>query len=355
MVYVYLAHGAVDKVFARRLQGDLSKVGIDAWFNEGGSEEDAYHALEQATHLVAILSPSALLEEPVLGALEFAKQRKLARLAVRLADLEALPPQLQGVLPLNFSNLDDYDENLETLIADLHIEVEPPPPQLPAHILEQLESEDVNKRKLAIEELADLRNAEKALKDVAREQLMNLVFKEKDARLKNILQLTIQSFDLDERELDDATIPGKEEIVAVAQNIIPPELAAPTTAPLTRTVHLWDSNRWHMILRGVGIVIGIILLAIGNGAFILPVLTGSILAYFNVAVRQDGKYDWQMESAIIGNVMLGTLIAAVTGAVLFQVFYDNTTTGEVLVSVVISAIFSAVIGWLSCQKFEISA
>jgi hypothetical protein len=347
MVYVYLASAPEDLGFVERLSADLAAHAIQHWYDDGQVDEGlVYLELQKATHVVVILSPHMLLNERVLAALEHARQEKLERIAVRISAMETLPPQIQGVLPLNFSEDGLYQESLETLLEDLRGVTSEPVPELPHELLTALESEQPQIRRNAIESLKQYRTAEEPLRVLAQRELNALVFRERDPGLKSLIQLTLQSFARDEREPEpEIVIPTKEELVEQAKGHVLILESYPQ--------YLWQSRRWNVVLGGLAVLIGIIGYLLGeHWGYLLPVLlVGLILPQLNITIRQGGKFDWQMPGPLIGNTLLGFLTAGICAGVL-AALNVGLTGNFILVNLILGGVLGLFIGWLSSLQFE---
>jgi len=216
-IHIFLAHAAADGAFAQKISGVLRQNGLDTWLPSPETTEGEFlERLAASSHLLATLSPAALQDESFLAALEFARQNKLERIALRLAAVE-LPPQLAGVLPLDFSSEEVYQDSLETLLADLHASQGDTQPVLPEEVLKALYSDNPLIRKNAIEALGAYRHAEESLRLRALDELAALVFPEREGHLKTLIQLTLKSFDEAESQAGDVRkteprLPSKEEL-----------------------------------------------------------------------------------------------------------------------------------------------
>lgn len=360
MTYVYIAHAPEDQPFAARLSQDLKQSGIAHWYDAGANDVEAYQQLQKSTHVAVLLSPASLAAERVLAALEFAKQNQRERVVLRLAPMAILPPQMTGILPIDVSSDESYTSGLETLLDDLLIQVTEVKPALPANIIEMVYQDDPQVRRAGIQKLAALK-ADPDLKELVREELQALVFREKDGSLKQLLHLTLQGFDLEGQPLPPApTLPSKEELAEQAKaHAVWVDDPIPVTAPLkppSKTVYLWQSPRWQIVWLGVSLLLGLIpALAGGNLVYALPVLAvGVLLPPLNTALRGNGAYIWPTGASVLWNVILGTLIGGLTGALLLLAVID--LTGDYLGwSAALGVMLALVIGWLASFDFEVPA
>jgi hypothetical protein len=273
--------------------------------------------------------------------LEFARQEKLDRIAVRLMAMDSLPPQLQGILPLNFTEADQYQDSLMTLLEDIQLAPTEPIPELPEDILTGLYSENIQIRRNAIEALRAYRSADETLREFARDELNALGFREREPSLKSLIQLILQSYDKQDHESEpNIELPSKEELVKRAEGhaVIIKEA----------TQYLWQSNRWLMVLGALGILLGSVGFILGgHWAYLLPpILVGFVLAQLNIAIRQGGEFEWQFQGALIGNLILGLLVAAVP-AVILLLLIDELSGAYLLASLFWGGGLGLLIGWLS--------
>jgi hypothetical protein len=362
MVFAFLAYVPQDQALAEKLSTDFRAQGVEHWLSpNNGDELSTYQHLQKSSHLIAILSPGALADVAFLGALEFAKQNKLERIALRAQAIEALPPQLSGVLPLDFSSPEAYSEGLETLLEDLKIAPPPPAPELPPALFEGLHSPLAEERREAIEALAQYRNAEGPLRDLALDELNALVFRERESGVKALLLATVYSFDRDKREAEPSpTILSQEELEAetarkaqaghesLVFDTSPLRMQSDESRPSTpQKQYLWKSPRWYVILFGLSGFFGLALsLLSGQPAYFIPsLIVGGSLAYFNVAIRQGGDFHWKPANALIGNLILGGGLAGFLGLLL--IFPLGLGGGFVLGAFLLGLILGALIGWLS--------
>jgi len=346
MTYVYVANAPEDRDFARRLSGDLQKKSINHWYDDGGADEATVYAhLQQATHILVVLSPAVMLNERVLAALEHARQQHLTRLAVRIHPMETMPPQIQGILPLNAADDDHYGAALETLFEDLQPPTTTPRSELPEELMTAIYSENVAIRKNAIQALMQYQDEEEPLKTLALDELRALVFRERDSAMKVLLRSAIQSYELDERPTQPKmALPSKEELAQQAAGravIIEPE----------KVMYFWQSPRWHVLLGGVGLLLGGVVAWVGgHWGYALPILLVSlVLPQLNIAIRNNGELEWQNPGSLVGNTFLAVLSAMVLAGMLFLALpqLDPLWGGA---SIALGGVLGGVIGWLSGIK-----
>lgn len=358
MALVYLAYAAEDKDFAAHLSEDLNQAAIQTLHNT-----DATELLpEQATHILHILSNAALLDEHFLSTLEFAKENRLERLALRLTEIETMPPQLVGVLPLDFSNPEDYQDGLTTLIEDLKIEQVAPISQLPKEIIQLLNSPSSPDRKMGIEILAKYRTKDEVLRQVALNELEALSFRERDSALKALLRVTIQTFSVQElptepilpskealeiqaRESAQSVIPAHEGKGAIGQSFEQSEGEA-------HQRYLWQHSpeRWFGLIISMAVGVGLISFAAsGQWAYLIPItMVGMVLAYFNILIRQNGTLAWETPKPLFGNSIVGMIVAVLIAFILMAALELNGTF--LLVNLILGVGFGLFVGWLSAVK-----
>lgn len=365
MNQVYIASSPDDLEFVQKLSKDLSVAGITHWYDAGDMDDATrFTQLQNSTHLVAVLSPSIITHEPMLAALEFASQNKLEKVAVRLAAIDEIPPQLRGVLPVNFSDENDYDESLATLIDDLNIEPSQPTLQLPEDIREDIKSLEAAERQRGIENMAKIRDAD--MRQVALEELNSLIFRERDPKLRALIRTVSQKLNIEEGDtLPKSMLPSKEELAALAaaapKSEPKPEPAPPATTATTqptpkRYIYFWQTNRWHPVWLTIGIVIGIIGAALSGfwGYLVPPALIALILPPLNIEMRKEGDLEWPMANSTVGNTVLALVIAGLAALVLAALYDGETTMASFMLShLIVGGILGAVIGVVSAMRIEV--
>lgn len=359
MAYIYIAHAPQDQAFVQKLSHDLGQANFDSWHLSNPDDEALMmEQLQKATHLLAVLSPAVELHEPFLGALEFARNRGLARLAIRIGVLGSLPPQLQGVLPLDFSDPEQYAEALETLLDDFRPTVTAQVPQLPADLLQALHSDNPERRQQAIEQLRSYRNTDD-LKGLALEELRGLAFRERNSALKALIHTSIQLLEQDERPNEpEVYLPSKEELQQQAGDRAlvsdsGPLVSTPSPAPTPRPKpkrYLWQARRWYPLLGGLAMIVALLLIGVtGQALAALPLLIlGVVLPYFNVWIRKGGQFQWKMPGPVVGNGVLALLIGG--GLALALLFLADLSASALVLSVLSGVAYAALVGWLSAME-----
>lgn len=352
MAFVYLAHAPEDGVFASRLSSDLQQAGIENWYDNGEiSDEVAFTKLRQATHFVAVLSHDALANERFLGALEYARENRLQRLALRLTQIETLPPQLTGILPLDFTNEENYAVGLDTLMEDLQLE---PPLQLPDDIMTRLESEIALERKAGIEALLQYQDKNDPLHQLALEELRAVSFRERDDALRKVAHAAVQAFLIEERPPQaEAKIPSKEELELQAATQSQPLIVGKAgIQPKPKVIYLWQTNRWYAVLFGTALLVGGMAAVVsGEWAYLIPMmLAGLVLPWFNIWVRENGSLSWEWPKPLVGNGAVGVVLAGL--AALFLSLLLDLESVFLLVNAILGLAYGVFTGWLSSVKLE---
>ncbi len=344
MPYVYITCAPDHLATAQQLSQDLSAHNIPNWFDDSTAAEDTlFSELEKSTHLIAVLSPQLITYPNALAAMEHARQQDLTRLAIRIAPVEALPPQLAGILPLNASTPEAYQNALDTLLEDLAIQPEEPDPELPNDLLTALYSDNVEIRRNAIQSLATYRDAEPEMRELAKQELNSLVFREQNSSVRALVQAIARTFDTDRPQ--DPVAPA---------NMAPPETQAAPTAKI-REIYLWQTTRWHVLLAALALLLSSVMVIVGgNPLYSVPLLLlGLVLPQFNIMIRRDGKFNWEMPGPVIGNTLLSLVIVGLAGALLLALAGDDLNAAFIGVEAVLGLGYGALVGWLSSLRFPV--
>jgi|GEM_PF-3912215 len=361
MTYLYIANAPEDNSFAQKLSQDLKQHTIDHWYDDGQADESTnYSHLQKATHVVLVLSPAILLNEKTLAALEHAKQSSIERIVLRIAPVDTMPPQISGVLPINASTDDSYQDALETLLEDVRLPETAPRPEIPAEIIEALNSDNSVKRKEGVESLRAYRQGDPVMKELAREELQAMMFREQDKTIRSFVRLILQSFDKTTDELQDedaVTLPTKEDLATVSGEhavVVDPSTTpetAPAAAPAQTNQYFWQSSRWNLVLMSLAIFFA--LGAVAGSAHLaaaIPMLAvGLFLPPFNIVIRGDGNFNWSPTGAIFWNFMLSLLIGTAMSIIVSQIT-DNLTLLAIPLSMILAGMYGLIVGWLSTVK-----
>jgi hypothetical protein len=345
MTYVYIANAVIDRPFAERLSSDLKRAEVPHWYDDGqATDQQVFAQLKKSSHMVVVLSPAVLTDERMLGALEGGKQFQLERIALRRAPMESLPPQIQGILPLNAVDDEAYAKSLDTLLHDLNITTSEPEPELPQSILTALNSENAAMRRSAIEELSTYRDRDEAERNLALDTLNMATFRERDSSLKDLLRAITQSFNIEVSSLPEPVLPSKEELREQAG-----EDAVMVEAE--EILYFWRSSRWHLIWVVLGLIIsGIAFVAGGHWAYLIPVMLVVLsLPHLNIIIRKNGEFDWEMPGPIFGNLLLGVMIGGGSALVL-MLGVEALDAAYLVVNSILAIVLGLAIGWLSAVE-----
>ena len=345
MTYVYIANAAVDRPFVERLSRDLTQAAVQNWYDDGqATDQQVFAQLKKSSHMVVVLSPAVLTDERVLGALEGGKQFRLERIALRRAPMESLPPQIQGILPLNAVDDEAYAISLDTLLHDLQISPAEPIPELPQSILTALNSENSAMRRSAIQELLRYRDRDEAERNLALNELNAAIFRERDSSIKDFLRATVQSFNIETGELAEPSLPSKEELAEQAgMNAV--------ILDTQEVLYFWRSSRWHLIWLVAGMILAVIVFVVGgHWAYLIPVMLVALsLPHLNIIIRSNGEYNWDMPGPIFGNLLLAILIGG-GSALVFMLRVEDLDATYLLVNGILVIVLGLAIGWLSAVE-----
>lgn len=349
MTYIFIASDPQNHEFTAKLSQDLQAEGLANWYSSA-TETEIYSQLQQATHIIAVLSPSVLLNENFLAALEYGKQNNLPRIPLRLVAIETFPPQLQGIIPIDFSKPEEYAESLQTLLGDLNLPNTQPVQTLPTDLLDHLHSDKVDERQNAILKLREFKSESDTLRNLARDELAALVFRERDPSLKALVATTLKLFD----EIEDDTqpsLPSKETLVEQAEkaqmNVVIEDRPVQVVAAKK---FLWQAPRWYFIMGALGIALSVIFFALTfEYAVAVPLIVVSVvLPHLNIELRQGGKYHWKPSSAIIGNIAIALILGIIIAGVF--VLIGGLSLGYLAICAGGCAFYGLVVGGLSTVK-----
>jgi hypothetical protein len=119
MPLVFVSYSHRDQTFAKQLVADLHKANVSIWFDLesilGGQQWDVAieNGLDQATHVVFIVSPSALASDYVNHEINTALNKGHVILPVLLQECK-LPPRLRRIQYIDFRG--DYQQALTMLL-----------------------------------------------------------------------------------------------------------------------------------------------------------------------------------------------------------------------------------------------
>lgn len=365
---IYLLYSFEDSDFAQKLAEDLVERGVELARADRNTDE-RFSALHKAEKVIVILSECVTTDVRVLSTLSAAAEIGTEILAVRITPIDQSPKQLRGVIPLDFSNPADYAEALETLIEDINpsfLNQEPSPAYLPEDVqdvLDNLDFASLKQRRAVIEKLGNYRDEEDILlRTRAKDALSELAFKEKDGSLKRLASITLQSFDGERDHIIDSKPPIPDAFVAALPPNEPlpvedvPILQAVETGKQDRralqmpTQEVWQTMPWLTFTHFVGIMGAIILIGLlgltSLGLATLLVYGG--LAWFNVQIRANGQFIWELPGPLIGNALLGLILASI--AVGLGSFFESLSLTNIIGVILIGAVNGVFIGWISSLR-----
>ncbi len=365
---IYLLYSFEDSDFAQKLAEDLVERGIELARADRNTDE-RFSALHKAEKVIVVLSNKILTDVRVLSTLSACTEIGTEILAVRITTIDQTPKQLKGILPLDFSNPELYDEVLETLIEDINpsfLNQEPSPAYLPEDVqdvLDNLDFASLKQRRAVIDQLGHYRDEEDILlRTRAKDALSDLVFREKDGSLKRLASITLQSFDGEREHVIEsqppvpdvfvATIPTGEPIeiedVPILQAIEPTKsevgiLHMPTT-------EVWETSMWlgltHVVGLGSAVALIIFLGLTTVGLTALFIYVG--LAWFNIQIRANGQFIWEMPGPMVGNGLLGLILAVI--AVGLGAIFESLSLANIIGIVLIGIVNGMFMGWISSLR-----
>lgn len=129
MKKAFLCHSSVDKDKARRIYTELTKAGIDVWFDEANINyadsiiSKIWEGLEESDILIVLLSNSSVkspwvLEELKSALVEQIKNQKPRVIPVLIEDVSNIPPFLKDRRYIDCRN-DLFDEGISNIVAFL--------------------------------------------------------------------------------------------------------------------------------------------------------------------------------------------------------------------------------------------
>lgn len=357
MSSVYLLYSVEDSEFANRLSQDLTAAGVKHARADMGTDE-RFSALHQADYVIVVLSPTAITDPRVLATLSAATEIHTELIAVRVGEIKEMPKYLRGVIPLDFSQPDRYEEALDTLLDDLQPNRTGAPPTGPLALpedvvqeLDNLQAATPQQKQTLIEELATYATASNSETRAAAEQaLRDIAFKEKNASLKRLAGTALQMFNQPRAKVIDSQPPRPTGMVATMTGDGQNETveAAPTAIASQegQLVELWQTREWYWVLVwGAilavlhGIVAGSTPVAVGIGA----VFAG--LWWLNIQIRAGGAFRWEMPGPLVGNYALGAVIAVIATGIAW--IFSSLAVIGFLAMFVLGGVYGALIGWLS--------
>lgn len=135
MPSVFLSHSSNDKFFVRKLAEKLTASNVKVWIDEaelkvGDSLVGKISgAIQQADFVAAILSHSSIQSEWVTKELHLAVTQEIKGRRVKVLPILIEPCEIPGFLSdkfyADFTNPDDFDRPMSTLLRTLGVEVNP--------------------------------------------------------------------------------------------------------------------------------------------------------------------------------------------------------------------------------------
>lgn len=342
----YLVYAPQDSAFAQKLSSDLHKNGIRCIPT---ASEEQLEVLAPDTPVIIALSSAATKNAEMRTILEYIVQSQNRIITLRVGPVDQLPKVLRGVLPLDFSHPDSYDDSLLTLLEDLA----PPTthdPLLPGEIQAALASPDAQLRMQGIEMLGNLHSE---LNDDSRELalqiLRDMAFKDPDSSINHLARSTLQLLSTPATTAD--TAPLGQDTAPLAHPPTPPPAPEPRPLQTTRsenrvTLPLWQTSQWWS-LPVLGVFLALMHGLLARDIFlVLPVVAvWIILPWLNVQIRDGGKLDWRMPGPLVGNGVIALILALVGLGI--SIVLSDVETVDFLGILVLSVAYGTLIGWLS--------
>jgi hypothetical protein len=350
---IYLVFKETDIPFAKRLSKDLKQHHIQHK-PVNLKKDDRLSALETASYIIAILSPESITDETMLATLKVTEDLGKPLIAVRVGQLPFVPEFLRGILPLNFTDEALYEDMLATLIEDLAPPTAPRPilPLQLQNVLENLDRVPVEERRKTVKALSELRTTSDAIvREAAQQGLRDIAFKDADTTIKRMAGAALQSFNNVQRaSVIEAAPPKPDSFVAeLATEDAPVVSASPVSMLSAPTTELWRTRQWY-IAGGLGSAAA---LAHGFLADSVPVALALLtmtfgLTWFNVQIRENGNFVWEMPGPLIGNAGLGFLLTLIGG--LIGILIQGTTLVAFVVLLLLGGLYGLLMGWLATLK-----
>ncbi len=349
---VYLVYAPEDSLFAKQLASDLQQNQINCVLAQDDTDAQ-FSALQNAQAILVALSEAATTDSRVLSTLEAVKQTGQRIIALRIGAVDHLPSTLKGVLPLNFSDLDLYEDALMTLLEDLA------PPQhsvtaLPSEIQNALDSDDPDLQHEGLELLGSMRyELDPDVLEVVEQRLRDLAFKATDPGVKHLARHTLQLLDESDQDDDDGQI---EDLIPTApltrqrpKSAPPPPSPVTSPRPATAARHrrpLWNSIQWGA-LPVIGVILALLEAMIARQVVLaLPIaLVWLLLPWLNVKIRDGGRMEWKMPGPLIGNAFIAIVICLITLSI--SALFVDIELLDFVIFLGLGTIFGGLIGWLS--------
>lgn len=358
----YIVYAPEDSAFARKLANDLDEEGVRPILADKDTDEQ-FAELQQSTAILVALSTYAVQDARVLSTIEAVQHIDVPVITLRIGSVDEIPQGLKGILPLDFSDDEAYEDSFATLLEDLH-PPEPSEPILPESIRIALASDDTANRKEGIEKLRKMRDdLDDDVRTLAEQVLRNLVFKDPEASVKSLARATLQLFNQADNEADlqlAKTAPALPKLPSTEQQRVDEiSTTKSTTAPKAvmeqgprSVVPIWYTPQWWM-LPIAGVILALlqaILVAEETQdiiAIVLPIgLSALLLPWLNIVIRDRGNLAWEMPGPLIGNGVAATLLGII-GLGIGAVIGNSLETKDLIALLLITAIYGIGIGWVS--------
>lgn len=350
---IYLVFKETDIPFAKKLSKDLKEHHIQHK-PVNLKKDDRLTALDSASYIIAVLSAESITDETMLSTMKVALELNKQLIGVRIGQLPFVPEFLKGLLPLNFSDEALYDDMLATLVEDLAPPTAPRPilPLQLQNVLENLDRVSVDERRNAVKALSDLRKTSDAvIREAALQGLRDIAFKDADTSVKRMAGAALQSFNDKQRaSVIEAAPPAPDTFVANLEGDTTPLVSSSPVSMLgSSRPEVWQTRQWY--IAGVigslaSVVHGILADSTSIALALLAVTIG--LTVFNVLIREEGNFVWEMPGPLIGNAGLGMVLALFGG--LIGITLQGTTLVAFVAMVVLGGLYGLLIGWVATLK-----
>lgn len=356
---VYFIYAPEDESFVVQLSNDLRENGFKVSLNPSDN------MLENAVSTDAILTPlseSSTTNPVFVAQLEPVSKSPAQVIVLRTSTIREVPEALKGILPLDFSSKDGYADALQTLIEDL----EPPTVKieyvsvLPRNIETLINSSNPDDRLLAIQHISNGRAqfTDEQL-ELAERLLRDLVFKDNNSNVKQVARVTLQLLGTPPAPppaIAEVPPPDEQDTLEIVTATSPPAIELPDDATpiiiraadgrVAKTQLLVFSQQWWLLpIAGA-------VLALSNAIYqetaLGAVPTGLVwlvLPWFNVLIRDGGRFDWKLPGPIVGNGIVGTILSLIGTIIVAALGAANGL--DVVAFLVSGTIYGVLIGWMS--------
>ncbi len=351
---VYFIYVPEDEDFVNQLTDELHQRGFRVTHHP--SDEELTSATRTDAVLIA-LSESSAQNQAFVDELENLIPKSRAQIIVlRIGTISQTPPALKGILPLDFSNPDLYEEAFQTLLQDLEPQTAKLQPIsiLPDNVEQLLQSESADERIQAIQQLSDLRTT---LTDeqiaLAERLLRDLVFKDNNNNVKQLARVTLQllltpSSDeqtVEEDEQDTVEFVPTHTTTETSTEEVTPIIIRPKESSAHSQLVVFSQQWWWLPILGI-------CLALSNAIYLehalgaLPIgLVWLVLPWFNVIIRDGGRLDWKMPAPLVGNALIAGFLCIIS--VLLLGALGTISILDAFALVLSCVVYGVLIGWMS--------